>query len=253
LSAQQPVLRKTPSGVEFALGGPKPASPGPVLLMFAGTIAQTLEPKFYPLAERLRAERGFLPVTMDIPNFGADHHEGEPTGLAGWRTRIEKGDDTIGKFVARARSVLDYLIAEKYADPARIYLAGTSRGGFLAFHTAAADPRIRAIITFAPVTDLIALSEFSGLWNHAPTRALNTIHLAARLAGRPIWMCIGNNDDRVNTDYAIQFSRRVVEASIAAGKHPDIEMVLQTSKGHTIAPESHGHAADWLESRFEPR
>ena len=83
----------------------------------------------------------------------------------------------------------------------------------------------------------------------ALTRSLSAVHLAPRLAGRPIWMCIGNNDNRVGTDSAIRFSRRVVEAAVAAGAHPDIELVISPSKGHTIAADSHDRAAAWLLAR----
>jgi esterase FrsA len=163
---------------------------------------------------------------------------------------MEKGERVIENFAAKVSPVLDYLVAEGYADPARIVAAGTSRGGFMALHAAAADARIRAVMAFAPVTDLLALKEFSGVRNQAGVRALATENLAPRLACRPIWICIGNHDTRVDTDRAIRFTRRVVECAVAAGKRPDIELWVQPSEGHQIAPDSHEKAAAWLATRI---
>jgi len=249
--AQGEIVRlAAPNGTRFAIVGMKAAKPAPTLLIFAGSIEQTLDAKFYPLATKLRQERGFLLVTLDLPGHGADRREGEPASIAAWRTRMEKGERVIQDFVAKVPPVLDYLVAEGYADPARIVAAGTSRGGFIAFHVAAADARIKAVVAFAPVTDLLALSEFTGMQDHAEVRALAAERLAARLAGRPIWMCIGNHDTRVDTDRAIHFTRRIVECAVAAGTRPDIELLVQPTAGHQIAPDSHEKAAAWLAERF---
>ena len=240
----------TPDGTRFAIVGTKGPAPAPALLIFAGSIEQTLDPTFYPLANRLKDERGFLLITLDLPCHGADRRDGEPASIAGWRTRIDKQEHVIPTFVAKVSSVLDFLVSERYADPARIFAAGTSRGGFLAFHVAAADARVKAVVAFAPVTDLLVLAEFAGVSNPAAVQALGAASLAPRLAGRPIWMCIGNYDTRVGTDSAVLFMRKVVESSVAAGKHPDIELLIQPSEGHSIAADSHDKAAAWLASRF---
>ena len=49
---------------------------------------------------------------------------------------------------------------------------------------------------------------------HAGTRSLSIINSADKLAGRPIWLCIGNNDERVDTDKAIAFTRKVVAEAV---------------------------------------
>ena len=59
---------------------------------------------------------------------------------------------------------------------------------------------VKCVAAFAPVTDLLALREFRGMEKHAATRSLAIINYADKLAGRPIWLCIGNQDDRVDTD-----------------------------------------------------
>src|SRR5205085_2081100 len=98
---------------------------------------------------------GFVCVTLDAPCHGKDNTENADNPLATWRARIERGDRLVDDFSARCTRVLDYLVAEKYADPARAAAAGISRGGFLALHWAAAEPRVRCVAAFSPVTELM--------------------------------------------------------------------------------------------------
>src|SRR5205823_13170699 len=98
---------------------------------------------------------------------------GEPANaLSAWRVRTEKGEDWLPAFTAKVRDVLDYLVKEGYTDPGRVAVAGTSRGGFIANHVAAADPRFRAVIAFAPVTEPMVLREFHGTSKADAVRAL---------------------------------------------------------------------------------
>src|SRR5438105_2232789 len=56
-----------------------------------------------------------------------------------------EGEDFVGDTVRRSIAVLDYLVAQRYTDPARVAAFGTSRGAFMAFHFAAVDRRVRSI------------------------------------------------------------------------------------------------------------
>jgi dienelactone hydrolase len=251
-AAQQeaPVRLMTPSGVPFAMLGAKTDSPAPTLFQFAADAALSLEGKLYPLGVALRKRHGFLVVSLDVPGHGADRRPGEPASIAAWRSRIEKGEDIAATFASRVRQVLDFLVEQRYTDPRRVYVAGTSRGAFAAFHVASADPRFRAVIAFAPVTDLNALAEFSGMAENRLVRSLG-VHLSAeRLAGRSLWICIGNNDNRVGTDLAIDLARRVVRSAVAKNLQPDVELIVQSTKGHTIADDSAERAASWIADRL---
>ena len=240
----------TESGIPFAMVGEKGATPAPALFVFATTAEQTLtDPNFYKMASQVRAERGALLVSIDVPGHGSDRRAGERDGIWAWRSRAEQGEDVAAKFTASVTAVLDHLIAKGYVDPARVAVSGTSRGGFMALQAAAADARFRWVVAFAPVTDLTVLLEFKGMESEALTQRLSVINLAGKLAGRSIWMCIGNNDDRVGTEQAIALTRRVVAESVKEGLKADVELHVQSSKGHTIAPESHPHAAAWLLER----
>src|SRR5207247_2644543 len=136
-------------------------------------------------------------------------------------------------------------------DAKKVAICGTSRGGFMALHFAAVEPRIRCVAAFAPVTDLPALSEFSGMDKHAPTMGLDLRRHADKLAGRSMWLCIGNADERVGTDQAITFTRKVVAASVAAKKPADVELHVMPTIGHRIHVTAHEEAAAWFAARIQ--
>ncbi|MBI3461528.1 MAG: prolyl oligopeptidase family serine peptidase [Planctomycetes bacterium] len=237
---------RTPSGVRFGILGEKGSSPLGTLFVFASRLEHSLGNDDYIRVGRILAKQGYLCVSLDLPCHGEDAKPGEPGGLSGWRARLEQGDDVVPAFVAKAMAVLDYLIQEGYTDPQKVTACGTSRGGFIALHFAAADPRVQCVAAFAPVTDLLKLSEFTGMENHAATKSLALANRAEQLAGRAVWICIGNNDQRVSTDSCIAFTRRVVEASTAQGKPANVDLHVMTSVGHRIHGTAHEEAAAWI-------
>jgi dienelactone hydrolase len=236
----------TPGGVEFGILGAKPAAPAPELILYAADIDRTLGDPAYNRVATLLAEKGFVCVTLDAPCHGKDNTENADNPLATWRARIEKGDDLVGDFTRRCTQVLDYLVAEKYADPARAAAGGISRGGFLALHWAAAEPRVRCVAAFSPVTELMALAEFNGAKDRQRIEALELRRAAAKLADRPIWIVIGNHDERVGTDRAIAFTRDVVRAAAAQKRPPLVELHVTTTPGHSTPAAAHDEAAAWV-------
>jgi dienelactone hydrolase len=238
---------QTPAGVRFALRGEKPAAPAPTLFVFATAAEPTLAAAEYNQVGRLLAGDGWLCVALDVPCHGQDVKDGEKPGdLAGWRKRLERGEELLAPFAARASAVLDHLVKQGYADPARVAACGTSRGGFAALHFAAAEPRVRSVAAFAPVTDLLLLREFAGTTRPEAARALALDRHADKLAGRGVWLCIGNHDERVGTDAAIAFTRRAVQAAVKKGLPPPVELHVTATPGHTIHATAHDEAAAWF-------
>ncbi len=238
-------LQRTPAGIRFGLLGVKGKSPAPTLFVFAAGAEESLRSADFNKVGRLLGRQGTLCVSLDVPCHGEDQQAKE-SGLAGWRARLEKGDTLVPGFVGKASAVLDHLIKEGYTDPRRVAACGTSRGGFIALHFAAAEPRVHCVAAFAPVTNLLALREFAGMEKHKATRALDLTHCAGKLAGRPIWVCIGNRDERVNTDDVIAFTRRVVAASTASDKAVPVELHVMPTVGHRIHNTAHEEAAAWV-------
>jgi dienelactone hydrolase len=256
----------TASGVRFGVLEQKAATPSPTLFVFASDIEGTLGSDDFNMVGHLLAQKGWLSVSLDLPCHGQNLLHGEAAGsLECWRKRLESGDNFMPGFMANITDVLDYLIQHGYTDVNRVAACGTSRGGFVALHFAAVESRVRAVAAFAPVTDLLALREFAGIEQDSPSvlrmvKSLALVNSAEKLAGRPIWICIGNYDQRVNTDYAIAFTRRVVEASVAEDKPANVEIrvlppdgyqVRVHDNGHSIpVPAAHKEAAEWILARM---
>lgn len=91
--------------------------------------------------------------------------------------------DTAGpKDMADVSKVLDWLIANTTADPARIGMSGVSYGGGISLLASAHDPRVKVVASLSGWTDLVS-SLFGG-----DTRRLQSSALlagAAQLLGRP--------------------------------------------------------------------
>jgi dienelactone hydrolase len=242
--------------VTFGAWGNTPAKPAPTLLVFSGSIESTLGPEnegYYRQCGTFLAAKGYLCVSLDLPCHGREQQEGESNGLRGWRERIAAGGQLMEPFVDRARAVLDHLVEQGLADPKRIAACGVSRGGFAALHLAAREPRIVAVAAFAPVTELAALSEFAGTEQLPAVRSLSLSELAPRLVSRPIWLAIGDQDHRVDTDRAIAFARQVSRAAQTARLPGAMELhVLPEPGGHTTSPTLFEKGADWIDQQVHP-
>lgn len=255
-------LLTTPDGVRFAILGEKPTSPAPTILVFGGDRRGTLLSEDVNRIGQLLAPDGYLSVSVDIPCHGDDVRPGEEAGLTAWRDRVVKGDDLLGPFTANVTKVLDHLIAKGYTDPQRIAISGTSRGGFCAFHAAAADERIRCVLAFAPVTHLPVLREFEGARENPDVLKLSTIHLADKLAPKSIWMTIGNDDVRVGTTECLDMYLALVKRAKGKSEPIPIELHLIGTIDHRLhakaAPQyrqfnsPHDEAATWLRAMLSP-
>ena len=258
-SAKPPGVRilKSSSGIPFAILGDKPAAPAATLFVFGVDMKNTLLGVDINKLGMLLIPHGYLCVSLDIPCHGTDTRPGEKGGdLVGWKTRIVNGENIAARFAEQFSQVLDHLIAEKYTDPAHVAVAGTSRGGFVAFHCAAADSRVTQVIAFAPVTHLPALAEFSGAETNEAVLALSPIHVANKLAGRPMWIVMGNHDTRVSTDDCLKFALEVIKQSNGKWNPIPVEIRLVGTIGHRLhaspTPEygqlcaPHDEAAAWL-------
>lgn len=247
-----PVLTlQTQSGIRFGLWPAKPDKPAPTFFIFGSSIEETLGSAYFRQSGNDLAKKGFVCVSLDLPCHGRETRDGEPAGIAGWRKRCEADDDPMADFTRRASAVLDHLLEEKLADPDRIAAGGTSRGGFSALHFAAAEPRVKCVAAFAPVTDLAVLREFQGAEQNAMVKKLSIENRADDLAGRGVWLIIGDRDDRVGTDDTVRFARRVTAASLRSQKPAKVDLhVVAEPAGHTTPAGAAAAAAEWIDRQI---
>lgn len=248
-------IRRTAKNVPYGVVGDltKIKSPAPTLLIFAhGLDVMRQQPVYTEIAALLESQ-GWISIIVEPPCHGEDVRPEEPGQLTGWRHRAERDEAFIAAFCTKASGVLDTLIEEKIADPERIAACGTSRGGFLAYHFAAADNRVKATAGISPVTRLRALREFTTIEPAEKADRLDVAKIASKLVGRGVWLSIGNHDLRVSTDDAIAFTRSVVEASAKADQ-PDavipVELIVAGAAGHSKVDQAHERLADWLVTQF---
>lgn len=243
-------IHKTPEGIAFGALFPKPATPAPTLFIFAAGIEETLSDTHYSEVGQLLSEFGVCSVGISLPCHGENHTTGDEKGLqrglSGWRQLIDNETNPMQLFTTRARSVLDYLISEGFTDPQKIAACGTSRGGFSAMHFACAEPRIKCVAAFSPVADVRDLSEFAGLDDDPIAVEIDLRRHAETLASRALWITIGNNDARVNTDSIVDVARRVAAFPPDGTKFADVSLKVLPSEGHSVPAGAHPEAASWL-------
>jgi dienelactone hydrolase len=241
---------QTKAGTHYAICAEKPAQPAPTLFIIAGPMTSVAADKsrwFIATGDAL-SKQGWLFVVLDPACEGYALKPGEPSSLAGWATHAKNGTEFVKPYVESCRDVLDHLIAEGFTDPQRVAVEGVSRGGFCALQFAAAEPRIKAVIGVSPVTNPLALKEFAGVT--PPQIAVITLdQQLEKLAGRTIWMSIGNTDDRVSTDDCISFARRLVATTRRL--KPELKMIpvhlhVTASLGHGAPDGTYLAAAEFL-------
>lgn len=233
----------TISGIPITIEG-RLNRPQPTLFVFAGSRADTLNASNpYNDVGRILQDSKWLIVTMDLPAHGTDARQGETDPLYAWRTRQEAGEEIVSIFTNKCKTVLDYLIANRYSNPRKVFVAGTSRGGFMAAHFAIADKRIRAVAAFAPVTTVLALSEYAN--SSFPVGVIPPMTLsnyATQLSGINLKMWSGPNDTRVGTQNALN----LVSAVQSIYLYSNIEVRIQPAVDHTVPVSAHEEASDWL-------
>ena len=240
-------IMRTPDGIRFGIWGTEMSYPAPTLFIFAGTIELSLGDSYYRQCGNELAGKGFLCVSLDLPGHGLEKREGEPEGLSAWRFRSDKWEDFVSLFTKNVRNVLDYLVKAGYTDSEHVAACGTSRGGFMALQLTAVEKRIKAIAAFSPVTELMALREFSEATNEDFVESLSLKIKADQFVGKSLWLIIGDRDERVGTDNTIEFARRVTNISLKQSKSADVTLIVQPEPaGHTTPAHSPEKAAEWI-------
>ena len=199
------------------LAEPKELSDRPALLLhFAADRTAALKTEPYSITPSMFLAAGHRAASFDLPCHGDREVPGHPRGITGFCAEWQRGVDVFAGFVDEGRAVIDTLIERKLAEPSRIFVSGTSRGGYCALRLMAADERIAAAAAFSPVTDWRILREFAEVKDAPEVADLALTQFAGSVAGRAVWTAIGNSDARVGTDACLRFAEAVLRAESEA-------------------------------------
>ena len=211
----------------------------PILLMaFAADRDSALRERPYCIAGDEFLINGHRVIGFDPPNHGT---RVQPHGdsIAGMRNALLAGDDPFAAFAQDVRTVIDHCIDAGLARPGRIAIAGTSRSGYLALRAMAEDDRIASAVAYAPVTDWAKLTEFEDCGDHEVVRSSSLHSFVSELAGRPITLIMGGNDDRVDTASCV----RLYE--LLHAREPGVQLMLTANTGHSVNEVWHQRGAEF--------
>ncbi len=243
--------RATPDGVAYTIWNRPKDGPAPTLIILSGLKVDSMLKRNFLKAGEYLAPLGYVCVSIDLPCHGEFAEPGY-SNLTGWSKRAAEGHDFIAEFNARMKDVMDHLIAEGVADPEKIAVTGTSRGGFMAYRYMAFDERVKCAAGYSPVTDLRQLKEFSVAADVPIVDAMSIHAYVGQLVGRPVFLMIGDRDDRVGTDAAIAFMRQLNAAEAEAGKGTDHMLIVRAEpRGHSAPLQMAELAARWIYFQFE--
>lgn len=214
------------------------AADAALLLAFGGTRQAVLDGDsgFAPALHFVRA--GHRALSFDLPNHG-DFVDQYGQSIDGICAAFVAGDDPFARFVAHGKAAITACVEKGLARPGRIFACGGSRGGYCALRLAAAEKRIGGVAGLAPVTDWRILREFEAVKERADVAGLALHNWAAELAGRPVYLAIGNHDHRVGTHACMELARRLFE------EEKPVEEGTSTVEVHVVQAAAHALPEKW--------
>ena len=213
-------------------------STAPLLLTLGMSRASALGEAPHDIPARQFVAAGGRALSFDLPNHG-DRLDAFGSGIEGFAAACVAGDDPFVRFVADAQAVLTACVESGLASSDQIVACGVSRAAYCALRLAAADRRVAAVAGLAPVTDWRGLREFAYCAERLEVAALAIDRWAADLAGRPIFLAIGNADGRVGTQHCARLALRLYEEESAR------QLVASSVECHLVPSEGHALSADW--------
>jgi len=233
------------------IGPPLDKGPLPAVFYFALSAEESLEQDPYnqPIAAFLGHDVRIF--SMDLPAHGQGQSALDAMGV--WARDFKAKGDPLTPFIEKATAAISLLIEKGYVASEKMGLMGLSRGGLLAYHIAARLPEIKAVVGYAPVTDLSFSKEFQGLESPA-LKNLSLMQHVDKLCEKSMLFLIGNRDKRVGTDRCFQFVQTLADAAFEKGlRSPPIEMIISPSigqMGHGTSKKSMEEGSAWLAAKL---
>ncbi len=238
----------TPLTVRVQSPPPGRLAATPLLLIYlSADRASSMPDGRYGAPGRAFLEQGHRVVSFDLPAHG-DRVDSHGSGIAGLAALVAAGQKPFDVLVADGRAVIDECLRRGFAEKGRIVAAGVSRGGYCALRLAAADERISAVAAFAPATDWGAITEFAAQKDQPAVVALALANFAPQLAGRRLYVAIGNHDFRAGTDACTRFVLAITEEERRRGveKSGLRYLLVDDSVGHALATKWRSEGIQFL-------
>jgi Uncharacterized conserved protein len=195
------------------------------------------------------AQRGYIAVAVRW--FGESYGESSSEAVANLALR-NPGATGLGKWVADARRVVDFIETLPDADAHRIGIIGHSLGGKMALYAAAFEPRIRATVS-SELGVGFKFSNYEDYW-YLGDKILtlppgtDQHELIALVAPRPFLLIGGDEYDKKESWYYINAARAVYDL---LGHHDNVGY-FNHHTGHTPSPQATSLAFDWLDRFLNP-
>lgn len=254
--SEKPSLEIIPYTQEFQiyhLGPPLSAGALPVLFYFAlsGEESLTLDPYNQPIT--YLQDVPIRKISFTLPFHGPGYVNSQTMHL--WAEELQNHPEFLSLFYQRVLEAIHFLIEKKIVDPHHMAVAGLSRGGFIAAHVAALEPRIKTILGFAPLTSFNLMTEFKDRDIPEPIQKMALIHLVDQLVNKEVRFYIGNRDRRVGTRGCFSFIEALTEACVEKGiRSAPVSLIIYPSighKGHGTPPEIFADGASWVKARLQ--
>jgi alpha-beta hydrolase superfamily lysophospholipase len=232
--AKGPDLEDTHNGLAYALWLPDvtPSFPGVVVVHGAGSRKEN-----HADFARLANANGWAALTFDLPGHG------------------DSDPPMSGEAVEAVISMVDRLAVQPGVDPSKIIVRGSSLGGFLALHAAAASEEIAGVIAICPASeDHLARGVRGGRFEmrvgdpidlEAWLVAQDVREAVARIAGRPLILLHAEGDTRIPSDHSADLYEEASEPR---------KLVLVPGGAHTTVQhdaELQATALRWVERELE--
>lgn len=213
-------------------------SPDPALVLVWGAVRHGVinSESCYRIVQTF-VEAGHRALSFDPPNHG-QFENAHGSGIVGMSAAFAAGDDPFAAFVDNGKAVIDHCLEAGLVSADRVFASGRSRGAYCALRLMAADLRVRGTVALAPVTDWRVLVEFADIAERTETAALSLHNFIDALAARPVYVAIGNNDERVSTANCIDFVAQLLAADKAVAEQAGhVEFHLVTEGGHMVTDD----------------
>ncbi|NGX37692.1 MAG: hypothetical protein K1000chlam2_00854 [Chlamydiae bacterium] len=230
------VLQLTPE-IEVAHIGP-PLEQGhlPAVIYFGLSGQESLATDPYNQPALYLAKHPIRVFSFDLPAHGPNLNAIDAIGV--WEKQFNEGIDPFTPFIDQVDFALKELISRRLIVREKIGLMGLSRGCLIASLFAAKSDAIRAMVGFAPMTQL------------SFAKSLNVENHVENLCDLTLRFYIGNRDIRVGTDKCFDLVQKLSNAAFEKGiRSPPVEMIVGPSighQGHGTSKETFVAGADWL-------